>query len=109
MRRKCLVTDRQPNMRQTTAGPSRRRVLHSRWISRRKWQAIVHYGAVRIGKSDVEVEATQLRPGELEDVLDAGTALRSEERRVGKEWVRTCSSRLCTYHYKKKHKNIIYM
>src|SRR3546814_1966212 len=75
MRRKCLVTDRQPNMRQTTAGPSRRRVLHSRWISRRKWQAIVHYGAVRIGKSDVEVEATQLRPGELEDVIDAGTAL----------------------------------
>src|SRR3546814_8459015 len=33
MRRKCLVTDRQPNMRQTTAGPSRRRVLHSRWRS----------------------------------------------------------------------------
>src|SRR3546814_7490105 len=56
MRRKCLVTDRQPNMRQTTAGPSRRRVLHSRWISRRKWQAIVHYGAVRIGKSDVRSE-----------------------------------------------------
>src|SRR3546814_7211414 len=61
---------------QTCALPiCRRRVLHSRWISRRKWQAIVHYGAVRIGKSDVEVEATQLRPGELEDVIDAGTAL----------------------------------
>src|SRR3546814_17428294 len=30
------------------------------------------------------------------------TALRSEERRVGKEGVRTCRSRWSPYHYKKK-------
>src|SRR3546814_13419701 len=29
---------------------------------------------------------------------------RSEERRVGKEWVRTCRSRWSPYHYKKKNK-----
>src|SRR3546814_11054924 len=33
---------------------------------------------------------------------DAGRpAFRSEERRVGKEWVSTCSSRWSPYHYKK--------
>src|SRR3546814_14375458 len=73
MRRKCLVTDRQPNMRQTTSAPSRRRVLQSRWISRSQWQAIVHSGKRRIGKYDVEVEATQLRLGELEAVNEPAT------------------------------------
>src|SRR3546814_17368390 len=32
-------------------------------------------------------------------------ATRSEERRVGKECVRTCRSRWSPYHYKKKNKN----
>src|SRR3546814_19075012 len=31
-------------------------------------------------------------------------APRSEERRVGKECVRTCRPRVCPYHYNKKHK-----
>src|SRR3546814_20256583 len=31
-------------------------------------------------------------------------AIRSEERRVGKECVSTCRSRWSPYHYKKKHK-----
>src|SRR3546814_12348461 len=30
---------------------------------------------------------------------------RSEERRVGKEWVSTCRSRWSPYHYKKKKNN----
>src|SRR3546814_20580481 len=33
---------------------------------------------------------------------DAETAVRSEERRVGKECVSTCRSRWSPYHYKKK-------
>src|SRR3546814_18329102 len=32
-----------------------------------------------------------------------GDRHRSEERRVGKEWVSTCRSRWSPYHYKKKH------
>src|SRR3546814_17400441 len=32
----------------------------------------------------------------------AGIHQRSEERRVGKEWVSTCSSRWSPYHYKKQ-------
>src|SRR3546814_21093621 len=35
----------------------------------------------------------------------AGTSPRSEERRVGKECVSTCSSRWSTQNHKKKHKN----
>src|SRR3546814_13114117 len=31
--------------------------------------------------------------------------IRSEERRVGKEWVSTCRSRWSPYHYKKQQKN----
>src|SRR3546814_16696913 len=34
---------------------------------------------------------------------------RSEERRVGKECVRTCRSRWSPYYYKQKTKNIIYV
>src|SRR3546814_15660589 len=34
------------------------------------------------------------------------TAVRSEERRVGKECVSTCRSRCSQYHYKKKIKSI---
>src|SRR3546814_20474065 len=36
------------------------------------------------------------------DVADLVGSLRSEERRVGKEWVSTCRSRWSPYHYKKK-------
>src|SRR3546814_16170445 len=37
----------------------------------------------------------------IEEQVRHGFA-RSEERRVGKEWVSTCRSRWSTYHYKKK-------
>src|SRR3546814_15760016 len=36
-------------------------------------------------------------------VVDGRQAHRSEERRVGKECVRTCRSRWSTYHYKETH------
>src|SRR3546814_13508805 len=43
------------------------------------------------------------------DAISAGTrpprAMRSEERRVGKECVRTCRSRWSPYHAKKKNNN----
>src|SRR3546814_11300799 len=42
-------------------------------------------------------------PMELEnDVIEAPSQLRSEERRVGKECVSTCRSRCSPYHKKKK-------
>src|SRR3546814_20943177 len=43
-----------------------------------------------------------LSPDEEQDDVD-----RSEERRVGKEWGRTCRSRWSRYHLKKKTKKII--
>src|SRR3546814_15533696 len=49
---------------------------------------------VPIGLADVA------RPGDDLTVVPYG--LRSDERRVGKEWVRTCRSRWSPYHYKKK-------
>src|SRR3546814_15937115 len=45
-----------------------------------------------------------LHPDEHETWLLAPSDERSEERRVGKECVRTCRSRWSPYHYKKKHK-----
>src|SRR3546814_17818926 len=38
---------------------------------------------------------------------DVRAAYRSEERRVGKERVSTCSSRWLPYHYKKNHRKYI--
>src|SRR3546814_18117002 len=43
-----------------------------------------------------------LPDGVEEGTPDQDWAARSEERRVGKEWVRTCRSRWSTLHYKKK-------
>src|SRR3546814_18736759 len=40
----------------------------------------------------------------VEDGLLDGLEGRSEERRVGKGWVRTCRSRRSTYHVNKNHK-----
>src|SRR3546814_15952111 len=40
-----------------------------------------------------------------DDATCTGTAIRSEERRVGKECVITCRSRWSPYHYKKKRKD----
>src|SRR3546814_12113823 len=40
--------------------------------------------------------------------LIAKLGLRSEERRVGKEWVRTCRARWSPYH-EKKHKTVRYV
>src|SRR3546814_17366287 len=59
-------------------------------------------GIVAIGRS-VEVAAHVL--DRLADLAGgaAASALRSEERRVGKECVRTCRSGWSTYHQKKKH------
>src|SRR3546814_13624178 len=36
---------------------------------------------------------------------DCKQTVRSEERRVGKEWVSTCRSRWSAYHYKKKKRS----
>src|SRR3546814_4938196 len=51
--------------------------------------------------------ATRFRRGAIVAIAGVGTtclagAVRSEERRVGKEWVSTCRSRWSPYHYKKK-------
>src|SRR3546814_14410639 len=54
------------------------------------------------------VEAFGLLAGHV-DALAGDDAERSEERRVGKECVRTCSSRWSPYHYTKKdHTHITY-
>src|SRR3546814_11629159 len=51
------------------------------------------------GSAPEVVAAAQASGGSVVDaVCPAGTKARSEERRVGKEWVRTCQSRLSTYH-----------
>src|SRR3546814_14252406 len=62
---------------------------------------------LRIGLLDI----APLRQGGDQDIgpfrFRAGSfAPRSEERRVGKECVSTCSSRWSTYHYKKKTNDI---
>src|SRR3546814_12320804 len=51
------------------------------------------------------VHATHLEPSEVAGIARSGAtvAIRSEERRVGKECVSTCRSRWSPYHYKKKH------
>src|SRR3546814_19911843 len=67
------------------------------------------------GYSDVPREGRQGQEGgSLHDRREGGAlgmevSTRSEERRVGKEWVRTCSSRWSQYHYKTniQHLNII--
>src|SRR3546814_9125584 len=41
--------------------------------------------------------------GDIAMLMDEANDLRSEERRVGKEGVRTCRSRWSPYHYNKKH------
>src|SRR3546814_18906580 len=45
-----------------------------------------------------EAEAYVERIRGMGPVIDALTAQRSEERRVGKEWVSTCRSRWAPYH-----------
>src|SRR3546814_11300045 len=50
------------------------------------------------------VKEAPIPAGRFGDAEDVGTlvAMRSEERRVGKECVSTCRSRWSPYHYKKK-------
>src|SRR3546814_12578666 len=49
------------------------------------------------------IDCDQARHAAAADIFAAhGMARRSEERRVGKECVRTCRSRWSQYHYKKK-------
>src|SRR3546814_18428015 len=52
---------------------------------------------------DTAVEATRI--GAVDFLEKPITLQRSEERRVGKEWVRTCRSRWSLYPKKKKTKN----
>src|SRR3546814_20843620 len=47
--------------------------------------------------------ALRQRDADHVDVVPAGEEQRSEERRVGKECVSTCSSRWSPYHSKNKH------
>src|SRR3546814_2572662 len=55
------------------------------------------------GRADVGVEGRHRPGGGLVDGRpDQVGHRRSEERRVGKEWVSTCRSRWSPYHYKKK-------
>src|SRR3546814_18651101 len=54
------------------------------------------------GEEAFGLSSTPLRSGGLSDALRHD--LRSEERRVGKECVSTCSSRWSPYHEKKKNK-----
>src|SRR3546814_12558962 len=66
------------------------------------------HAVVIAGKRDRTFHVVRLRACE-ELVLEAHLTerrrrhpARSEERRVGKEWVRTCRDRWSPYHYKKK-------
>src|SRR3546814_6408641 len=70
------------------------------------------------GHGDIAYQAVTVAPADIEGAVvnllrlhDAETAMlfcatrdnvRSEERRVGKEWVSTCRSRWSPYHSKKK-------
>src|SRR3546814_19473789 len=58
-----------------------------------------------IGLDSSACSALMLTPGSTSaKVLDELTIERSEERRVGKECVSTCSSRWSPYHKKKKNR-----
>src|SRR3546814_18231842 len=85
------------------------------WIAPR--QARRGEPAVRLHDEQLAPEAALLQrllqPPEIavDDRADIGVGdrrvgpfVRSEERRVGKECVSTCSSRWATYHEKKEHK-----
>src|SRR3546814_16317976 len=67
--------------------------------------APVHDHAQRIDRlvvdEDAHLDQIALAQADL-FVIEAGIASRSEERRVGKECVRTCRSRWSPYHEKKK-------
>src|SRR3546814_20122546 len=56
---------------------------------------------VPIGRGQRELIIGDSQTGKTAIAID-----RSEERRGGKEWVSTCSSRWSPYHYKTKEKNI---
>src|SRR3546814_16728184 len=58
---------------------------------------------VPVTKGDGVSVADQPPDGRLTNAMSSPR--RSEERRVGKEWVSTCRSRWSPYHYKKKKIN----
>src|SRR3546814_13533923 len=51
-------------------------------------------------------DAMKVRTGAVTGATAEAIVARSEERRVGKEWVSTCKSRCPPYHSKKKTENL---
>src|SRR3546814_13514721 len=97
--RHCCFGDLQPRpaingRRYTNRGPLMNRTFRKVWSRARGTVVVASELAKRRGAG---ARATQTNRG-----VGIGL-LRSEERRVGKGWVRTCRSRWSPYHYKKKN------
>src|SRR3546814_12328747 len=75
----------------------------ARIISRMERDVFLTAGAVRMDNGDVALLAREYQPVADEDYVPNPRvgAMRSEERRVGKECVSTCRSRWSPYHTKK--------
>src|SRR3546814_15120711 len=58
-------------------------------------------------QGDADRRQRAVADGNASEHRAGGRSGRSEERRVGKEWVSTCRSRWLTYHSKKKEENTI--
>src|SRR3546814_11107832 len=54
----------------------------------------------------IDTLTSRVAAGGIDEVVLAMNATRSEERRVGKEWVRKCRSRWSAYHTKKNKKHV---
>src|SRR3546814_20095457 len=59
------------------------------------------HGAQRVGRFRTEKDRTSKTSGRISPISGASYNVRSEERRVGKECVRTCRSRWSRDHSKK--------
>src|SRR3546814_11939199 len=84
---------------------ARRSHLRELWIGRRDRRAPAANSRIRPHQAAQPGDGQGPRipaPRRLPQPRSAGNGGRSEERRVGKEWGRTCRSRWSPYHSKKK-------
>src|SRR3546814_17184298 len=70
--------------------------------SRPEFAALIRTIPVTAARTEKGVARSSVQSRTCNLLAPEGGYARSEERRVGKEWVSTCRSRWSPYHYKKK-------